>query len=66
MVLPKERVVSEQVQIEISVRTNKVGSESKQIIQFDKEDWDDMGGDERQELMLEELFNMIDWDWNPV
>lgn len=58
--------MSEKVKIEISARTNKVGSQAKRVVEFDKEEWDEMDGDERQEVMLEELFNLIDWDWNPV
>ena len=53
------------IEITISVRTNKVGSKSQQTITIPREEWDEMNDHEREQYMLEILLtsDLIEWDY---
>lgn len=55
--------MKDKVEIEVWVCTNKVGSESRRKITIDREEWEDFSGEEKEEYMLEEMLNLIEWNW---
>ena len=56
------------VTIEITVRTNKVGSDCQFKFSFRKEDWDEMNEMERNQFCFEALLDsgMIDWGYEVI
>lgn len=48
--------------IEIWVATNKVGSRSSNIIEVE----DDLTEDEITEMAFDEIWNMLEWDWQEI
>lgn len=59
--------MSDTVKIEITIRTDKVGSEVTRIVEFDREDWDEMDGWVKDKVLLEDEVNpMIEWSWKEV
>lgn len=53
------------IEIEISVRTDKVGSRSSETITIPREEWDKMNDHERDEYILEILLtsDLIEWNY---
>ena len=52
------------MKIKIYAETFKIGSRYEAIIDVDKEEWEEMTGTEKSELVLEELVNGgFDWGW---
>jgi hypothetical protein len=58
-------MTNETVKIKISVRTQKVGSECSETIEFEREDWDQMSEKTKDETLRDCLWDsgMVDWDW---
>ena len=58
------------MRIKIWVSTNKVGSKCEKIISIpddEWEDWRDNGHEqERDEFLLEQMNDMIEWNWEEV
>lgn len=54
------------MKVKVSVSTNRLGSESTRIIEFDKEEWDEMSEKDREETCLEIMYEMIGWDYEVV
>ncbi len=50
--------------IKVTVQTNKVGSKCEEII--DEPDWDEMTDDERENVCMDVMFEMIDWNYSEV
>lgn len=51
------------VEIIVSVSTNKVGSKCEETIAFDREDWESMSEQEQEEVCRDEIFQMIEWNY---
>lgn len=49
--------------ITVWAKTNKVGSESETSFEIDKEEWDNMSEEDREDLCREHLENIIEWGW---
>lgn len=60
--------MSNTVKIEIGVRTDKLGSKVTEIIQYDKEDWEEMDCAERNQSLFDDMIalEMIEWDWREI
>ena len=55
------------MKVEITVRTDKVGSNMERIIKIDDDEWNDMDDQERDEHALGiVLQNMIEWGYEEV
>lgn len=54
------------IRVKITIRTNKVGSESKTEMEFDAADWNSMTNSEREEVCREAAFEMIEWNFEEV
>jgi hypothetical protein len=55
--------VSDKIIVTVTVSTNRVGSQCKEIVQVDREDWEGMSNRDRDEFTREIMFGMIDWGW---
>lgn len=58
--------MGEQIKIKVWIRTNKVGSKCEDTIEFDKEDWESMSDDEKEEVCRDTAFNMGDWGFEEI
>ncbi len=47
----------------VTVGTDRVGSESSDILEFENEDWEEMDTEEREEACYERVQQMVNWDW---
>lgn len=52
------------VKIRVTIRTNKVGSECVDVLEFDREEWESMTAKERDVDCFEVAMNMVEWDWD--
>ncbi len=52
----------------IFVATDRVGSKCEYVAEIDDEDLEDMSDDEKDEVLLEALWDsgMVDWWWEPT
>jgi len=55
--------MSDIVKVRLFVRTDKVGSECYDTLEFEKEEWDSMDDKERQKLLFEMIWDMAEWGW---
>lgn len=58
--------MSNNVKILVRVRTEKVGSECREMVEFDRTDWEAMSPEEREDELREVVWNMAEWNWNEV
>lgn len=58
--------MSEQVRVKVTVCTKKIGSECEDEIEFDREDWDSMSEQEREQACFESVWNMAEWNWREI
>jgi hypothetical protein len=58
--------MTDTVKIRVYVSTNKIGSECFNEIEIDREAWEEMDDDEKDELFRNEMFGMIEWNWREV
>lgn len=56
----------ENIKIKVSVSTNKVKSLCESFVSIEAEDWNEMSEDEREEFCRDEMFQMIDWNYEIV
>ena len=53
--------MSDKINIEVWIRTNKVGSDCYQTIDFNKEEWEEMSDEEKDEICKEVTFEYLEW-----
>jgi len=58
--------MSNNVKILVSVRTDKVGSECQDTVEFERADWEVMSQEEREDALREVVWNMAEWNWKEV
>lgn len=51
------------IKIKYSIRTNKVGSDCEDVVEFDRETWELMSEREREEEMQAAAFEDIEWNF---
>jgi len=51
------------MKITVSVRTNKVGSNSEREFEVEDEDWNSATEEEREEWCRDVMFDMIEWNY---
>jgi hypothetical protein len=51
------------VKIKIKISTNKVGSECETTLEFDRDVWESMTDDEKDDECRDAAFEYIDWYW---
>ena len=54
------------IEIIVSVRTDMVGSKAETTISFDREEWEGMSEEEREAACRDEMFNLIEWDYEVI
>ena len=59
-------MTNDTVKIGYSIRTNKIGSECKGVVEVSREEWDSMTDDQKEALMREHAFEYIEWNWKEV
>jgi hypothetical protein len=52
--------------IKVTIRTNKVGSECSDIMEFEDDDWNSMTDPEREEVCKDAAFNMMEWNFEEM
>lgn len=60
--------MSDEIRIELTVRTDRLGSQTDTVIPFDREDWEAMSPLEQDKAILEELLTsgLIEWNYEEV
>lgn len=58
--------MSDTIKIRVYVGTKFVGSEDEQIVEVDREEWEDMSDSQQEKYMREIMFEMISWGYDPV
>lgn len=58
--------MNDNVNIEVWVSTDKIGSKRFNVIVFNREDWKSMSQTEREEVMINEVWNMAEWGWKII
>jgi len=58
--------MNDTVRVKYSIRTKKVGSDCEDVVEFDREDWDLMSDNDREEEMKQAAFDEIDWHWKEL
>lgn len=58
----------ETISIRLTARTDRLGSTATKVVEIDREDWESMDSRERDECMLDELWNsgLIEWSYDEV
>jgi hypothetical protein len=56
----------ETVKIRVYISTNRVGSECSDEIEFDREEWESMSEDEREDACRDAAFNWMEWGWTEL
>lgn len=51
------------IKVKYSVRTDKVGSKCSDVVEFEREDWESMTEEEREEEMKQHAFDEIEWNY---
>ena len=54
------------IEIIVSVRTDIVGSKVETTVSFDREEWEGMSEEERDSACRDEIFNLIEWDYEVI
>lgn len=54
------------MKLRVTVKTRNVGSQVTTLIEIDREQWNDMSESEREEFMLESMFELIEWNYEEV
>lgn len=58
--------MTEPVRVKFYIRTDAIGSECEDVIEFSREEWDAMSEQEREEEMKEYAFNHMEWGFKVV
>lgn len=58
--------MSEKVKIKVFVGTNRVGSKTERTVEVDRDEYDEMGDEEVEEMCKEIMYEMISWDFEVV
>ena len=58
--------MSDVVKISVRVRTDKIGSECEEVVEFDRENWEAMSEEEREAELQETVWNMAEWNWSEL
>lgn len=56
--------MSDKVIVKVSISTQKVGSECVDELEFDREDWEAMTDEQKDEVCQEAAFGMMEWYWS--
>lgn len=56
--------MNEPVKIRVFIRTNSINSEYSEVVEFDRDEWDSMNDDSREEACRDVVFNMSEWGWS--
>nr|DAI87269.1 MAG TPA: hypothetical protein [Caudoviricetes sp.] len=51
------------LQVRVWIHTDKVGSECSDVIEFEREAWDKMSPDQREQECRDAAFSMMDWNY---
>lgn len=55
--------MADTVKVTVFIRTNNVGSMCEDVIEFDRDEWESMTEEEREEVCRNTAFNMGEWGW---
>lgn len=53
----------EDITIKVWVETNRIGSRNETSFTMPKDEWEEMGEKQRDEICLEALWDLIDWNY---
>jgi hypothetical protein len=55
--------MSETITVRVYVRTNKIGSECDTELEFDRDEWEAMSEQEREDACRDAVWNMAEWNY---
>lgn len=58
--------MSEKIKIEVYVSTGLVGSRNSTVEEFDREEWEGMSCEEKDEACKDIMLGLIEWDFKEV
>jgi len=57
---------SDKVKIRYHVETDKVGSKVQRFVEIDRNEWEEMPDEERDDFIMDHMFDLISWDYEVV
>jgi hypothetical protein len=51
------------VKIRVYISTNKVGSECSDIVEFERDAWEAMSDEQKEDALQDAAFNYLEWGW---
>lgn len=54
------------MKIRVTAHTDRVGSSSSTEFEMDEEEWNSYSDQEKEEICLDSLWNLIDWNWEVI
>lgn len=57
---------TDKITIRVYARTSKIGSDSSTELEFDREEWESMSEEEREDSAREAMFELIEWGFEPI
>jgi catalase len=58
--------MSDMVKIRVHISTNKVGSECEDYFEVERDVWESMTEEEKEEICQQAAFNYLEWGWEEV
>lgn len=55
--------MADQITVKVFIRTNKVGSECRDSFEVDREEWESMTDEDKDEMARDAAFNYLDWGY---
>ena len=55
--------MSDTVKVRVYISTNKVGSECSDIVEFEREDWEAMSDQDKEDALQDMAFSYMEWGW---
>lgn len=58
--------MSNVVKIRMWVTTDRVGSKSTRLTEVDREDWESFSDVEKDQMLSDEVWRIIEWGWEEI
>ncbi len=56
----------DKIKVKVSVSTWKVGSQTETELEFNRDEWEEMSDEERDDICREQMFELIEWNYEVV
>jgi hypothetical protein len=58
--------MSDTVKVRVYISTNKVGSECSDVVEFEREDWNSMSDQDKEDALQDTAFSYMEWGWEEL